>query len=80
MRMQYRRALEEMNRIGIRKIVIAVDMDFQTNDNVSAARRTLIRLGSDAGFDMIPLRWDKAFKGIDDFLLELNIQEKEKIL
>lgn len=65
---QYLRALEELERLGIKKIMVAFDMDATVNDNVRKAKDRVIETGCDAGFDMTPMTWDPRYKGIDDLL------------
>jgi len=65
---QFRRALRELEDLGIKKIMVAFDMDSLTNDNVRAARERVIEIGCEAGFEMTPLSWDPRYKGIDDLL------------
>jgi len=60
--------LRELEDLGIKKIMVAFDMDSLTNDNVRAARERVIEIGCEAGFEMTPLSWDPRYKGIDDLL------------
>ena len=65
---QFLRALEELDRMGVRKIMVAFDMDAMVNDNVRKAKDRVMETGCDAGFDMTPITWDPQYKGIDDLL------------
>jgi len=60
--------LEELDRMGVRKIMVAFDMDAMVNDNVRKAKDRVMETGCDAGFDMTPITWDPQYKGIDDLL------------
>lgn len=67
--------------MGIKKIMVAFDMDATVNDNVRKAKDRVIETGCDAGFDMTPITWDPRYKGIDDLLYavkkkrSLNVEE-----
>ncbi len=74
---QFLRTLEELKEFGIKKIMVAFDMDALTNENVMAARERVITVGSEAGFDMTPGWWNPSCKGIDDLLL--SIKERKQI-
>ena len=65
---QFLRALDELDRLGVRKIMVAFDMDAMVNDNVRKAKDRVMETGCDAGFDMTPITWDPQYKGIDDLL------------
>jgi hypothetical protein len=65
---QCNRALDELNELGIHRIRIAFDMDERTNDNVRMAKERVILAGLDKGYDITPIRWPEAYKGIDDLL------------
>ena len=43
-------------------------MDERTNDNVRMAKERVILAGLDKGYDITPIRWPEAYKGIDDLL------------
>ncbi len=74
---QYVRALEELRECGVTRIKVAFDMDAFTNENVMAARERVLKTGTEAGFDMAPLRWNPCYKGIDDLLL--SFKERKRI-
>ena len=65
---QFRRLLEEAKAAGIRRIMLAYDMDALTNETVQSARDRILKEGYDAGFEMTLLSWDAQYKGIDDLL------------
>ena len=65
---QFLRALRELGDIGIKKIMVAFDMDAIVNENVRAAKERVIETGCNAGFEMTPVSWDPRYKGIDDLL------------
>lgn len=69
---QYRRMLNELSLMSIKRIVVAFDMDAITNENVRRARERVIQEGADAGFEMTPISWNSAYKGIDDLLLSFK--------
>lgn len=73
---QFLRALRELNDIGIKKIMVAFDMDAILNENVRAAKARVIETGCNAGFEMTPVSWDPRYKGIDDLL---NAAKKKRI-
>ena len=74
---QFLRALRELDGMGIRKIMVAFDMDSLTNDNVRAARQRVIETGCEAGFEMTPVAWDPRYKGIDDLLFAAKKKQTE---
>lgn len=74
---QFLRALTELQNRKITKIKVAFDMDALTNENVKAARERVLKTGTQAGFEMTPLRWNPSYKGIDDLLV--SIKERKRI-
>jgi len=75
---QLKRALSELQGLGIRRIMVAFDMDALTNENVFAARERVINTGMEAGFEMTPLSWEPEHKGIDDLLYAIKKQREMK--
>ena len=71
---QFRRLLEEAKAAGIRRIMLAYDMDALTNETVQNARDRILKEGYDAGFEMTLLSWDSQYKGIDDLLHHFTIR------
>lgn len=73
---QFRRLLDELDAVNLKRIVVAFDMDALVNENVRKARERVLQEGADAGFEMTPISWDPKYKGIDDLLLSFkqNIQ------
>lgn len=65
---QINRALEELSAVGVNRIVLAFDMDSESNSNVAKAWVNTESLATEAGFDVVPLCWDPHYKGIDDLL------------
>lgn len=70
---QYRRMLTELSEMGVKRIVVAFDMDRLINENVRSAQERVLQEGHDAGFEMSPISWDPAYKGIDDLLLSFRV-------
>ena len=79
MKTQFRRALCELKELDIRRILLAYDMDYHTNDAVEMNRLFAIETGKTEGFDMIPLEWPERYKGIDDVLLAIMRHEDAMI-
>ena len=52
-------------------------MDALENANVREYKERIISMGIDAGFDMIPLSWNAAYKGVDDLFASM-LQNKLK--
>lgn len=73
----FERALQELQTLGIKKINLAYDMDALKNPNVQAAKEHIISMGTNAGFDMIPLSWNAEYKGIDDLFVSM-LRNKQK--
>lgn len=67
----FERALYELQTLGIKRINLAYDMDALENANVREAKERIISMGIDAGFDMIPLSWNAAYKGVDDLFVSM---------
>ena len=51
---QYERALEELDALGVKRINIMVDSDYQVKEEVRKARGRYIEMGAAAGFEMTP--------------------------
>ena len=51
---QYERALEELDSIGVKRINVMVDSDYQVKEEVRKARDRYIEMGAAAGFEMAP--------------------------
>lgn len=64
------RAFSELQRMEVKRIYLAFDMDASTNKTVAQARDRVMLDGFEAGFTMELIEWDSQYKGIDDFLLE----------
>ena len=52
---QFERALEELNSIGVVRINIMVDSDYQVKEEVRKARDRYIEMGVAAGFEVAPI-------------------------
>ena len=75
---QVKRALAELEKRNIRKILLAFDMDADTNPNVQRAKEKVLEIGTQAGFEMTPIRWNSDYKGIDDVMLHYVTLDKVK--
>lgn len=53
---------------GVRTILIAYDMDLYTNEHVAKALKNLKEMLFAYGMSCKILKWDKQFKGLDDYL------------
>ena len=73
-----KRAMRELDEMGIHRINVVFDMDDLTNKNVQEAKLEVLEAGSEAGFEMTPVRWNPSYKGIDDLLCA--IKERRKIV
>ena len=61
---QYERVLEELDSIGVKRINVMVDSDYQVKEEVRKARAA-------AGFEMAPITWTQKRKGVDDLYKHL---------
>lgn len=68
---QYERALAELRAIGVLRINIMVDSDYQVKEEVRKARERYIEMGVEAGFEMVPITWTQKRKGVDDLYKHL---------
>jgi len=68
---QYERALEELDSIGVKRINVMVDSDYQVKEEVRKARDRYIEMGAAAGFEMAPITWTQKRKGVDDLYKHL---------
>ena len=68
---QFARALEELNSIGVVRINIMVDSDYQVKEEVRKARDRYIEMGVAAGFEVAPITWTQKRKGVDDLYKHL---------
>lgn len=68
---QYERALEELDALGVKRINIMVDSDYQVKEEVRKARGRYIEMGAAAGFEMTPITWTQKLKGVDDLYKHL---------
>lgn len=67
----YERALEELDSIGVKRINVMVDSDYQVKEEVRKARDRYIEMGAAAGFEMAPITWTQKQKGVDDLYKHL---------
>lgn len=78
---QCQRALQELTAMGVRRINLAFDMDALTNPNVRKAKERVLETANEAGFEVFPISWSPAYKGIDDLLLsklQRQLNQKSK--
>lgn len=68
---QYERVLEELDSIGVKRINVMVDSDYQVKEEVRKARDRYIEMGAAAGFEMVPITWTQKRKGVDDLYKHL---------
>lgn len=68
---QFERALEELNSIGVVRINIMVDSDYQVKEEVRKARDRYVEMGVAAGFEVAPITWTQKRKGVDDLYKHL---------
>lgn len=68
---QYERLLQELSVLGVQRLNIMIDSDYQDNDKVRTARDRYIELGAEAGFEVAPITWSRRQKGIDDLYKHL---------
>lgn len=60
--------LKKLKSRGLKKIIIAFDMDYRTNANVKNALTKLNKSLHELGLKTVQLNWDSKFKGYDDYL------------
>lgn len=61
--------LMELKSRGLKKIIIAFDMDYFTNKNVQKALSNLRKRLSDLEIPFVQYKWDENYKGYDDYLV-----------
>jgi hypothetical protein len=64
-----------LRRNAVEQIVEAYDMDKLTNIHVAKGCERLVRLAYEYGFKTRRIKWDTAYKGIDDYLYSLKTQK-----
>lgn len=60
--------LKELKKRGLKKVIIAFDMDYYTNKNVQGALNNLKKKLSDLEIQFVQYKWNPEFKGYDDYL------------
>ena len=55
---------------GLNEVMIAYDMDSETNKDVRAQLERLRGILNDIGIKHRTLRWNDKYKGLDDWLVE----------
>lgn len=71
--------LELLWKLGVRVIDTAFDMDYVDNINVQDSYIKLVLMLMEYGFIVKRLLWDKKYKGYDDFLLKVYLQNGGKL-
>ena len=64
--------LKKLKMLGTHTIVEAYDSDKYSNEKVMRDRNTLMELVRRCGLAVKPIRWDKQYKGVDDYLMALK--------
>jgi len=62
-------ALQSMVQFGLREVLIAYDMDSDTNKDVRAQLERLREILDNINIKHRTMRWDPAYKGLDDWLV-----------
>lgn len=62
--------------LGVRRISEAYDMDKFQNDNVQKGAAQMMALAKSKGFIVRSLRWNPAYKGVDDYYLAKSREQK----
>jgi hypothetical protein len=70
---------EDLKRLGVKKIRTAFDMDFKTNPHVQKGYAKLIEKIASYGFEYDMLTWDENYKGYDDYLLHVYLENGGKL-
>lgn len=63
--------LDEFKKRGVKKFILAFDMDRKTNEHVNRAFENLYNELISRGFEVSAISWDDNYKGIDDYLYSL---------
>lgn len=71
--------LSTLQRLGVKRIKTAFDMDYKKNPNVQSAYIKLVILLQEYGFAVERMIWDENYKGLDDYLLKLFIDRGGKL-
>lgn len=69
-----KRALYDLKKAGMEKVMIAYDMDLYENPYVMRALKNLMSMLNDLRIPHTQLVWDRAYKGLDDYLLHQKTQ------
>jgi len=62
----------------LKKVVIAVDMDYRDKPQVANALENIKEIISGVGLDYETFNWDPKYKGIDDYFLAVLQRRQEK--
>ncbi len=70
---------EQLKNLGVKKIRTAFDMDFKTNPHVQKGYNKLLNKIATYEFECEMIVWDENYKGYDDYLLHLYLEEGGKL-
>ena len=70
--------MKAMMKRGVTRVVMCFDMDQDTNDNVKASVDKIESCLRDLDLTVEKLKWDHAYKGIDDILLATKKWKKSR--
>lgn len=63
--------LLKLKQYGLEKVIISVDMDYRTKQQVADSMKAIIEIVDKCGLKYSLFQWDDKYKGIDDYLLYL---------
>ena len=70
--------LIKLRDYGLKKIIIAVDMDYLDKPQVAAALENIRQIIQGIGLHYEDFRWNRKYKGIDDYFLAVCKRRKER--
>ncbi|MBQ6148522.1 MAG: DUF3854 domain-containing protein [Oscillospiraceae bacterium] len=70
--------LLKLAQYGLKKVVVAVDMDYREKPQVAAALEKIEKIIIGVGLQCEVFRWDPKYKGLDDYFLAVLNRRKEK--
>ena len=62
-------ALQDLESIGLKTVIMAFDMDLYANPNVRKGLERAVTVAREIGLAVKFMRWNLNYKGIDDYLL-----------
>lgn len=75
---QLSNTLEKMKELGLERIRTAFDMDMLTNPHVQSGFQNLRVLLTQLGIKFTTYVWDTAYKGLDDYIWEYQMQKSRR--